>query len=86
MALSVLPGGPGRDPLPRAGALTGGTEPGGEPGTTPDGADAVTITVGTECARRVGRGFPDPVLALADAPIPFVDYPGPFTVADWPPV
>jgi hypothetical protein len=32
----------------------------------------------------VGRGFPDPVLALADARIPFVDYPGPFLVADWP--
>lgn len=84
MALFVLPGGHVRDPLTRAGALIDGTEPGCEPCTTPDGEDAVKITVCTGCVRRVGRDFPDPVLALADARIPFVEYPGPFIVADWP--
>ena len=84
MALFVLPGGPVRDPLTRAGARVDGTEPGCEPCTTPDGEDAFKITMRSECVRRVGRGFPDPVLALADARIPFVAYPGPCIVADWP--
>jgi len=82
MALFVLLDGHVRDPLARAEARIDGTEPGCEPCTTPDGEDAFKITVCAECVRRVGRDFPDPVLALADARIPFVEYPGPFIVAD----